>query len=159
MRTRPALVAALALAAACGTALARDPLILPVDKVLAHPDTQQMLQGTVVRFGAPPADQRSWNDGNTVQTRSWARPYNTRAQTSNGSPALMNAEETCNLALRYTLRDLAQKARERGGQSVVEIVSYYENRENNLPDRFECHPGAASSVVTLRGRVAGPGGN
>lgn len=158
MKTRFALAAALSLAAACGSALAKDNmLLLSVDKAMADSATQAGLQGTVVRFGAP-AD-RNWNDSNTVQTRSWARYNDTRAQTVDGRPAYLNDEQACYVAFRYTVADLAAKARAKSGQSVVEVVSYYQNKENNLPDRFECHAGAASAVVTLRGRVAGPGGN
>lgn len=158
MKTRFALLAALSLAAAGGSALAKDNmLLLPVDKALADTQTQAALQGTMVRFGAPAT--RDWTDANTVTTRSWSRYNDTRAQTVDGRPLYLSDEQACYVAFRYTVADLAAKARAKNGQSVVEVVSYYQNKENNMPDRFECHAGAASAIVTLRGRVAGPGGN
>lgn len=152
------ILVAAALAACASCALAADKLVLPVAPVLAQPETQRALGGTPVQFGlranaALPAAP----SGATVRARSWARPYDRNgvggAQLPDGRTVPMTTEQTCNLALRYTLGDLVQEARSRGGKAVVDIVSFTDDVEMNSETSFECVPGRASSTVTLRGRA------
>ena len=154
--------AALALAALalCASAQARDvKLLLPVAPVLAQPETQKALGGTLVRFGAPPAASRPVPAvGTLVNARSWARFTASRNQLPDGRIVRLTDEETCMLALRYTLGDLVATARDRGGQSVVDVVSNHENTEMNSATEYQCVAGSNSAIVTLRGRAAGPDG-
>lgn len=145
---------------ALGTpAVAAEKLMLPIAPVLAQEATQAALAGMPVRFGvradAPrPAGVAAASA--TVHARSWARPTDRRgggSQLPDGRPVNMTTEETCNLALRYTLGDLVEEARARGGAAVVDIVSFTDNIEVNSETSFECVPGRASSTVTLRGRA------
>jgi len=137
--------------------------VLPVAPVLAHPATQRALEGMQVRFGAPPAESRAPSElGTELRTLSWARPTDTRGYGDrinnpgpDGRPMRLTEEQTCQLALRYTLAEMAQEARKRGGQSIVDIVSFTADTEFNSPTMFECTPSHASSTVSLRGRVGG----
>jgi len=149
------ILVAATLAACASCALAADKLLLPIAPVLAQPETQRALGGTPVQFGAR---TNAAMTGATVRARSWARPYDRNGvggtQLPDGRTVPMTAEQTCNLALRYTLGDLVQEARNRGGKAVVEIVSFTDDVEMNSETSFECVPGRASSTVTLRGRAA-----
>lgn len=140
-------------------ASAAEKLILPIAPVLAQPATQRALGGTPVQFGVRADSARTPAPvGSTVHARSWARPYDRNgvggAQLPDGRLVPMTNEQTCNLALRYTLGDLVEEARNRGGKAVVEIVSFTDDVEMNSETSFECVPGRASSTVTLRGRAA-----
>lgn len=142
-----------------GAALAADKLILPIAPVLAQPATQKALGGMAVQFGVrPDAARGAAPVGSTVHARSWARPYDRAgvggAQLPDGRLVPMTAEQTCDLALRYTLGDLVEEARNRGGKAVVDIVSFTDDVEMNSQTSYECVPGRASSTVTLRGRAA-----
>ncbi|RYF40471.1 MAG: hypothetical protein EOO25_12520 [Comamonadaceae bacterium] len=141
------------------TALAADKLILPVAPVLAEPATQRVLGGIAVQFGMrADAARTAAPVGATVHARSWARPYDRTGiggtQLPDGRLVPMTNEQTCNLALRYTLGNLVEEARSRGGKAVVDIVSFTDDVEMNSETSFECVPGRASSTVTLRGRAA-----
>ncbi|RYF44052.1 MAG: hypothetical protein EOO25_01050 [Comamonadaceae bacterium] len=140
-------------------ASAADKLILPIAPVLAQPATQRALGGTPVQFGMrADAARTAAPVGSTVHARSWARPYDRSGlggtQLPDGRLVPMTTEQTCNLALRYTLGDLVEEARNRGGKAVVDIVSFTDEVEMNSETSFECVPGRASSTVTLRGRAA-----
>lgn len=143
----------------CGAgAMAADKLVLPVAPVLAQPETQRALGGMLVQFGLrADAARTAAPVGSTVRARSWARPYDRSggngAQLPDGRLVPMTTEQTCNLALRYTLGDLAEEARNRGGKAVVDVVSFTDDVEMNSDTSFECVPGRASSTVTLRGRA------
>ncbi|MEP6824907.1 MAG: hypothetical protein ABI919_08825 [Ramlibacter sp.] len=158
MNTSQRLLAAAALVVCAGTALAADKLILPIAPVLAQPETQRALGGTQVQFGIRAnAAQPASTVGTTVRARSWARPYDRSGpgtQLPDGRLVPMTTEQTCNMALRYTLGNLVEEARGRGAKAVVDIVSFTDDVEMNSETSFECVPGRASSTVTLRGRAA-----
>jgi hypothetical protein len=154
--------------AACAAAFALLPLAaaalperieLPLAPVLAHPATQEALDGITVRFGraadAPAASAAE------LRVVSWARPTDTRnfggprSQLADGRTVPLTLEQTCELALRYTLGNLADAARARGAAAVVDVVSDYERSRFNSTTHFECIPGRASSSVYLRGRADG----
>jgi hypothetical protein len=159
---RPALGALAALLAGAALAQAKpDRMVLPVAPVLAQPQTQQVLGGFTVRFGAPqPHGRVPHAPGTEIRAMSWARPTDTRGygnrsvgQAMDGRPMRLTDAQTCQLALRYTLAELVEEARKRGAQSVVDVVSTNNDVEMNSPTSFECIPGHASSTVTLRGRI------
>jgi hypothetical protein len=155
MKTR--LLLAIALAAACASASAADKLVLPVAPVLAQPATQKVLKGVSVSFGA--AAGAAAAPGAEIKAMSWARPNDQRGydggpdRTSDGRAILLSAERTCQLALRYTLENLADEAIARGGKAVTGIVSNNEGGEFNSPGSFECLPARSSATVNLKGWV------
>lgn len=154
MTIRIAAAALLAAACACFPAGAQDKLLLPLAPALSHPDMQKALRGMPVRFGVQASGPVT--SGVPVQTRSWARPTDRRgggAQLPDGRPVNMTQQETCQLALRYTLEFLADEAREKGGKALVDVVSHVDDVETNSTDSFACVPGRASSTVYLKGRA------
>ena len=51
----------------------------------------------------------------------------------------LSDEQTCQLALRYTLTQLVEEARKRGAQSLVDIVSLHEDIETHANAGSHCH--------------------
>lgn len=147
----------LALAAACALlafpAAAKDELVMvSVDKVLQHWNTPATLNGVAVRFGSPGA---SYAQGTEIRTHNWARPYHYSRLHNTGFSRRLTNEETCQVALRFTLGNLAQEARRRGAGSVVDIVSLDgpNGKEGGSPTEVQCLATEASATVYLKGRA------
>ncbi|AEG91654.1 hypothetical protein [Ramlibacter tataouinensis] len=131
-------------------------LVLPLAPVLEQAQTQGVLDGMPVRFGAGPSAAA----GTEIKVMSWARPGDLRGwgiptpRMADGRPVSLTPEQTCQLALRYTLESLVAQARRHGAKAVVDVVSYNDEVVLDSPTSFECIPGRASSVVNLKGRIA-----
>lgn len=154
----PKLVFAAGCLAACtAQAAGNGYLVLPVAPVLEQPETQRVLGGMPVRFGIAPIVGP--DTGTPVTVMSWARPGDVRgwggtvSRLPDGRPVPLTREQTCQLALRYTLENLVNEARQKGAQAVVDVVSYNDEVEMNSPTSFECIPGVNSSTVNLKGRA------
>jgi hypothetical protein len=153
MNIRIAPAAGLAALSIAPHAAAQDTLQFPIAPVLAHADLQKALRGMPVRFGLRAEGPVA--AGEVVRMYSWARPTDRRGgvgQLPDGRPVNMTQEQTCQLALRYTLEYLADEAREKGAKAVVDIVSGADG-DINSGTQFSCVPGRASSSVYLKGRA------
>jgi uncharacterized protein YbjQ (UPF0145 family) len=62
-------------------------------------------------------------------------------------------EEACNWAMLSALVQLQERARNEGGNAVINIESYYRKKSFKSNDKFECHAGAIMSGVALKGDV------
>jgi len=62
-------------------------------------------------------------------------------------------QAACNLAMLSALIAFQQAARNRGGNAVVNIESYYNRRVFRSNDQFECHAGNLMSGVALKGDI------
>jgi hypothetical protein len=60
---------------------------------------------------------------------------------------------TCREAFRLALVDFANQARRKGGNAVVNIVSFYGGVEMASLSEYECHAGYTRSVVELKGNI------
>ncbi|QJQ02698.1 hypothetical protein [Herbaspirillum rubrisubalbicans] len=62
-------------------------------------------------------------------------------------------EEACKWVFLSALVQLHKKAKELGGNAVVNIVSYYKKNEMASATEFECHAGATMAGVALKGDI------
>ena len=62
-------------------------------------------------------------------------------------------ETACRWAMLSALLKLKQRAKQLGGDAVVNIVSYYKKGEFSSTTEFDCHAGALIAGVALRGTV------
>ncbi|MCP1574219.1 uncharacterized protein YbjQ (UPF0145 family) [Herbaspirillum rubrisubalbicans] len=62
-------------------------------------------------------------------------------------------EEACKWVFLSALVQLHKKAKELGGNAVVNIVSYYKKSEMASATEFECHAGATMAGVALKGDI------
>ena len=141
------------LVAACAAAGAADKLVLPLEPVLAQPATQKVLKGVSVSFGGT----ATGSPGSGIKVMSWARPNDLRGydggpdRTPDGRAILLPPERVCQLALRYTLENLADEAIARRARSVVGVVGNNDGVEFNSATSFECLPSHNSATVNLKG--------
>ena len=69
------------------------------------------------------------------------------------SSANKTDQAACNRAMQSALIALQQAARNRGGNAVINIASYYNRRVYRSNSQFECHSGNIMSGVVLRGDI------
>ena len=62
-------------------------------------------------------------------------------------------EAACNRAMLSALLQLQERARNEGGNAVINIESYYKKKSFKSKDQFECHSGLLMSGVALKGDV------
>ena len=63
-------------------------------------------------------------------------------------------ESACQWAFLSALLELRDRAREEGGNAVINIVSYYRKDTFASTTEYECHAGAVIAGVALKGTVA-----
>lgn len=64
-----------------------------------------------------------------------------------------SAEKSCDWVLRSALKQLEKAAKERGGNAVTNIVSYFKANESKSATTYECHKGSALAGVALKGDI------
>jgi uncharacterized protein YbjQ (UPF0145 family) len=62
-------------------------------------------------------------------------------------------EEACQWVMLSALLQLQKRARDEGGNAVINIESYYKKNAFKSNDQFECHTGTFLAGVALRGDV------
>jgi uncharacterized protein YbjQ (UPF0145 family) len=62
--------------------------------------------------------------------------------------------EACRWVALSALKALQEKARQQGANAVVDIVSYYKKNEFRSTTNYECHAGAFTAGVALKGTYA-----
>lgn len=151
------LVLSAGLASLAAPALARDTrLVLPINQVLRQPATRDALGNDVqLRFSSEPRKEPP--QGRELKVESYARPYSKTQRYGDGRPVIRSDEETCMEAMRNTLVELVEAAKEQGVKSVTQIESFYDGNVLTTPGAYECHAGSFSAVVQLRG-LAGTDG-
>jgi hypothetical protein len=75
-------------------------------------------------------------------------------ETRKSTRGFMRSDEaSCHVAFLSAVLQLQQRARQEGGNAVVEIVSITRGMETRSEDRYRCVAGATVVHVGLRGRV------
>lgn len=64
-----------------------------------------------------------------------------------------SAEGSCDWVLRSALLQLQEAAKQRGGNAVINIVSYYKTKEVKSTTTYDCHKGMAVAGVALKGDI------
>jgi uncharacterized protein YbjQ (UPF0145 family) len=62
-------------------------------------------------------------------------------------------EEACRWTMISALKQLHQRARELGGDAVIDIVSYYRKQVYSSETEYECHAGGFVAGVALKGTI------
>lgn len=137
-----ALLASLSLLALAPAAQARNTEVhLPIKDVLEDPAAKAKLGDDVaLLFGTQAGPAGSKDLGEAVSNRK----TNAFAKSD---------EEACRWAMLSVLLQLVQRARDLGGDAVVEIVSYYKKNSVASETEYECHAGGLMAGVALKGRV------
>lgn len=63
------------------------------------------------------------------------------------------SETSCKRAALSALLSLQDRAKQLGGNAVVNIVSYYKKVPYSSPTDYECHDGGLMSGVAFKGTV------
>lgn len=135
-----AMTVALLLAATAGPAQARNTFLMqPLAEVMTQPEAQRRLDPSIRLYFA---DQQHPE----IQTRRGGY------FSSNKVRALLRSDaESCRVAALDSLLALQARARQVGADAVVNIVSYYEQRENPSSERYECRAGNVITEVAFKG--------
>lgn len=118
-----------------------DKVILPVADALAAPKAKEKLDGSVAFYF-----------GNTSHP-AVAQSFGNFTTNKKSNAFAKSDAETCNWVLLSALVALQERARNEGGNAVINIKSYYKKNEVSYDKDFECHVGAFVSGVTLKGDV------
>lgn len=62
-------------------------------------------------------------------------------------------EDACRWAMMSALKELAERAKQEGGNAVINVVSYYKKVVFTSATEYECHAGAFVAGVALKGTV------
>lgn len=124
-------------------ALARDTVLnIPLADVLAMPEAQKQLDGSVKFFLAgqktPKVLQKLGDDVSNQKTNGVGK----------------TDEFGCKWAALSALLAFQRTAKEKGANAVVDLVSYYKRDETRSDSTVECHAGAIVIGVTLKGSYA-----
>ena len=140
---RLCLLAVLHAALATSPALARDTVLhVPLADALVAPDSRNQLDGSVKFYlaGAPtPRIVEKLGSG-------------VSSQKANG--VAYSDEDGCKRAILSTLIHLQTAAKAKGANAVVDIVSFYKNRESRSDSTIECHAGAIVIGAAIKGTFA-----
>ena len=144
MSTRNAIVWAawLLCAAFVPAAYARDTVLhLPIKDVLENPEYKARIGSDIaLYFGkqAPPGAPQSLGEFVTnKKTNAFGKPD----------------DEACRWAMLAAVLQLVERARQLGGDAVVDIQSYYKRNEYVSDTDYECHAGGIIAGLALKGRV------
>ena len=138
-----AVLAALLILGLAVSAEARDTKYnMPIAGVTENPAFENQI-GTDVKFYF--ADQPPPKVEKTLGTYVTNRKTNSFAKSD---------ENACQWAFLSALLQLRQRAKEEGGDSVINIVSFYKKDTFSSTTEYECHAGALIAGVALKGTVA-----
>jgi hypothetical protein len=137
------LLIALLASASAFPAFARDTeLKLPFADVLAMPEAQEKLDGSVKFFLAgaktPKVLEKKGDDVSNKKTNGVGK----------------TDEVACRWAALSALISFQDKAKTLGANAVVDLVSYYKKNTFSSPTEYECHAGGMIVGVTLKGTFA-----
>lgn len=91
-----------------------------------------------------------WGNQNYPSAASQIGEYTSNKKTNSVGKSDTKA---CEWALLSALLSFQDRALSKGGNAVVDIVSYYKKNEFVSETQFECHSGNIVSGVAIKGRV------
>jgi len=115
---------------------------LPIAGVTQNPDFQSKL-GTDVSYYF--ADQK------TSKVEQTLGEYVTNKKTNSFNKS---DESACQWAFLSALLELRDRAKEEGGNAVINIISFYQKDPFSSETEYECHAGGVIAGVALKGTVA-----
>lgn len=134
--------AMLLLSVTAGTALADDVKIkLSLEEARNHPSVRPVLDGDIAFF---------WGDDSNFTVQERLGTFQTSKRT-NGF--LKEEYEACGHALASALISLQERARQEGGNAVINLVSNIQNIQESSTTEYSCLVGTLMVNVALRGTV------
>ena len=115
---------------------------MPIAGVTENPEYKDSLGSDVAYFFA---------DQPTPKIDKTLGEYVTNKKTNSANKS---DEKACQWAFLSALLQLRDRAKEEGGNAVVNIVSYYQKDTFSSRTDYECHAGAVIAGVALKGTVA-----
>ncbi|ALM51238.1 hypothetical protein [Halomonas huangheensis] len=123
-------------------AVARDtPYFMPIQEVLDSTDGKAGLDTSIRLVFSPTSTAQPVEEHGPVVTN---RKTNALNKTD---------EEACRWVMLSALIALQDRAKEEGGNAVINIRSFYDQKEFESDTEYECHAGALMAGVSLRGDV------
>lgn len=126
-----------------GAAQARDTVLnIPLAEVLEMPEAKEKLKGDVSFYLAgartPKVQKEFGSDVTNQKTNGFGK----------------SDEYGCRWAILSGLIALEKKAKEKGANAVVNLVSYYKKDEQKSAETIECHAGGFVIGAALKGTYA-----
>jgi uncharacterized protein YbjQ (UPF0145 family) len=115
---------------------------LPIAGVTQNPEYQNQLGSDVAFYFA---DQPAPKVGQTLGE------YVTNKKTNSFNKS---DEKACQWAFVSALLQLRDRAKEEGGNAVINIISFYQKDPFSSQTEYECHAGGVIAGVALKGTVA-----
>ena len=115
---------------------------LPVAGVIQNSDYQSQLGSDVVFYFA---------DQKTPKVEQTLGEYVTNKKTNSFNKS---DESACQWAFLSALLELRDRAKEEGGNAVIDIISFYQKNPFSSQTEYECHAGGVIAGVALKGTVA-----
>jgi hypothetical protein len=137
------LMASLIIAGLAANAEARNTKYdLPIAGVTQNPDYQSELGSDVVFYFA---------DEKTSKVEQTLGEYVTNKKTNSFNKS---DESACQWAFLSALLELRDRAKEEGGNAVMNIISFYQKDPFSSQTEYECHAGGVIAGVALKRTVA-----
>ena len=149
----PAFAAIVGVLACTAPAHARDvKILLSPAEAMAQPAVKRVLaENIAVRFG--PASSATANGVEVSASTSARRSSVAQGQSLDRVPSF-DDKAFCMQAFVTSLSDLLKEARQQHANTVVDIVSFYEDAEPPQdPSLLECHVGSFRATLGLKGRA------
>jgi uncharacterized protein YbjQ (UPF0145 family) len=140
---RFALIAAVALLTVASTANARDTAV--------EQSLRELLSSQAAKDAGIDGSVRFYLAGEKVNVLERIGEDVTNKKTN---AANKSDEEACRWVALSALKALQSGAKSRGANAVVDIVSFYQEKEFKSTTNYECHAGAIMAGVALKGTYA-----
>ncbi len=118
-----------------------DVLHLPLKLALEAPKAKEVLNPDIALYFAG------------QKTPSHSDEIGTYVSNKKTNSAFKKDEDACNWVLLSALISLQERAVKEGGNTVVDIESFYDKQPYRSATNFECHAGTIMAGVALRGTV------
>jgi uncharacterized protein YbjQ (UPF0145 family) len=115
---------------------------LPIAGVTQNPEYQNKLGSNVTFYFA---------DQQTPKVEQTLGEYVTNKKTNSFNKS---DESACQWAFLSALSELRDRAKEEGGNAVINIISFYQKDPFSNRTEYECHAGGVIAGVALKGTVA-----
>lgn len=115
---------------------------LPIAGVTQNPDYQSKLGSDVVFYFANQKTSKVERTLGECVTNKKTNSFN------------KSDESACQWAFLSALLELRDRAKEEGGNAVINIISFYQKDPYSSQTEYECHAGGVIAGVALKGTVA-----
>lgn len=123
-------------------ALSRDTKhMMSIEEAMQSPDFQERLDPNIKFYFGSQKHPKILNTLGTFSTNKKTNAFN------------KSDEEACRWVMLSALLSLQERAKNEGGNAVINIASYYKKNKVSSNTEFECHAGNIMAGVALTGQV------